>query len=254
MILVSYGKVDIGLIRKTNQDNIFICDTNIGALSNLYIVADGMGGLANGDRASQTAISEFVKYIKDLEDVVLTTPEQIINFLRRGVNHTNYILYKKSKELFGIDGMGTTFTAATIIGNYIYISHVGDSRAYAINKRHIIQLTIDHSLVQEMYQNGLIALDEMSTHPMGHMITRAIGTSEITKIDNFMYELVDVDYILLCSDGVTRMLTDDELFTIITKFQNNTLEKLVDNIIYNANLNGGHDNIALIMLANLEVN
>ncbi|WP_305767697.1 Stp1/IreP family PP2C-type Ser/Thr phosphatase [Candidatus Epulonipiscium viviparus] len=246
--MISFGKVDIGLKRQTNQDNIFICDTNIGALPNLYIVADGMGGLGNGELASKIAIEVFVEYITELKELTLNTQDDIINLLNRSIYHTNYVVYNKSKELNATQGMGTTFIAITVFEKHMYIAYVGDSRAYAINDRDIIQLTIDHSLVQELYEKGMITLEETANHPMSHMITRAIGINESIKLDVCIYELEYLDYILMCSDGVTNMLPDNDIFQIINHNRDHTLETISQEIISLANSNGGHDNIALIIL------
>ncbi|OON96611.1 MAG: hypothetical protein ATN31_09390 [Candidatus Epulonipiscioides saccharophilum] len=249
--MISHGEINIGLKRNVNQDRIFISDVQIGALPNLYIVADGMGGLDHGALASQIAIDEFVKYIQDFHEVDLSTHDSIINLLNRSLSHANYILFNTSKKLDSNKGMGTTFTAATIINGYIYVTYVGDSRVYALNKKDLIQLTTDHSVVQEMYESGALTLNETLNHPMSYMITRAVGIQEAIKSDSFAYDLNYTDLILLCSDGVYGMLSDSLLCDIITKTIDikNSLPTLSKQIIDQANNNGGLDNIALILIS-----
>ncbi len=251
--MIVAGKVDIGRKRKSNQDKIFISKRAVGSLPNLYIVADGVGGDSSGEIASDLAITSFCNYIIEHEGVDLTTPELVANLLTRAISHANYVVYNASNIERQYKGMGTTFTVVTLIGEYIYISHVGDSRVYAVNNRQIVQLTTDHSLVQEMYDSGALTEDELFNHPMGNYITRAVGADEKIKVDNFMCELRFVEYVLMCSDGLTNMLDDQEITTIIHASDNRALLNIVDKLIFEANNKGGNDNIAVILGKKCEV-
>ncbi|OOB79267.1 MAG: hypothetical protein BEN19_00185 [Epulopiscium sp. Nuni2H_MBin003] len=244
--MIAVGKVDIGLKRRNNQDNIFLQDTKIGKLPNLYIVADGMGGYNSGDIASTCAIKTFCEYIKEHDEVVLDTPELITNLLTRAISHANFVVNQMAMREEKLQGMGTTLTVATIIDGSIYISHVGDTRVYAMNKNQIIQLTTDHSLVREMYDNGVITYDEMNFHPMSHMITRAVGSFDKVKVDNFMCEMTHVEYILMCSDGLTTTVQDEEILEIVYR-EERDLHVIVDELIETTNTRGGNDNIAIIL-------
>ncbi len=241
------GKSDIGKKRKTNQDKVYIANNGIGALPNLYIVADGVGGDSAGEVASDLAITSFCNYITEHVGVNLADANMVANLLTRGISHANYVVHQASNVEAKYKGMGTTFTVATIIDHCIYISHVGDTRVYAMNNKQIVQLTTDHSLVQEMYESGALAKEEKAKHPMNNYITRAIGASEKIKVDNFMCELTNVQYILLCSDGLTNMIDDQEIMNLVLSSRGDSLEVIVDKLIFTANNRGGDDNIAVIL-------
>ena len=247
------GKVDIGKKRKKNEDVIFVSNTSIGILSNLYIVADGMGGHKEGGTASKLAIDCFCDYIVNHDDASIKTREDVIRLLKMGIMHANHMIYEKamSDELY--KGMGTTFTAATIIDDILYLAHVGDTRLYLINRNSIFQATTDHSLVQEMLEQGYISKDEIKEHPQRHIITRAVGTYEKVKIDTLMYDMGKVEYIVLCSDGLTSMVSDSVIHKIVYDYEED-IEKIVDGLMYEANQQGGLDNIAVVIAKKYEVN
>lgn len=247
------GKVDIGKKRKNNEDAIFVSDTSIGILPNLYIVADGMGGHKAGGTASKLAIESFCGYVENHEDLCIQTREDVIRFLKMGIMHANHTIYKMAMEDEDYKGMGTTFTAAAIIDDVLYLAHVGDTRLYLINSNSIFQATTDHSLVQEMLDQGYISEDEMKEHPQRHIITRAVGTYEKVKIDTLMYDMSKVEYIILCSDGLTSMVADSVMHRIVYENEDN-LEKIADALMLEANQQGGLDNIAVVIAKKYEVN
>lgn len=246
------GKVDIGKKRGRNEDAIFVSDEPVGILPNLYVVADGMGGHKAGGMASKLAIEAFCDYISTHGQTGVKTREDVAILLKMGIRHANYRIFEKSKEDEEYGGMGTTLTVATFIDNILYLAHVGDTRLYLINEQNIHQATTDHSLVQEMLDQGVISERESKGHPQRHIITRAVGTYAKVKVDTLMYDINKVDYILLCSDGLTSMLSDDELYKII--YSEETLEDIVDKLIDRANEKGGLDNIAVIIAKKYEVN
>ncbi|OOB79053.1 MAG: hypothetical protein BEN18_05230 [Epulopiscium sp. Nuni2H_MBin001] len=253
MLVVVAGKVDIGRKRTCNQDKILICDKRVGSLPNLLIVADGVGGDNSGEVASELAIDSFYDYITEHEGADLSTPELIANLLTRAISHANYVVFERSQQDAQCKGMGTTFTLATVIGEHMYISHVGDTRVYVMNNKQVIQLTTDHSLVQEMFESGILTREEVFNHPMGHYITRAVGTAHKIKVDNIMCELKHVEYILLCSDGLTSMINENDLKEIVYSKKEVELEMIVENLINEANSRGGPDNIAVILAKKCEV-
>lgn len=232
---------DIGLQREINQDYIYCNDNSVGLLPNLYIVADGMGGHKAGDFASRFCINEFVKEISTISG------RTIIGSMEGAIRHTNEGLLKEAANNPDLDGMGTTFVAAVISGRSVYVANIGDSRMYVIDKNMIRQITEDHSLVEEMIRKGEIERKDAKHHPKKNVITRALGGAEQVLPDFFEIEPETGSYILLCSDGLTNMLEDDEIKTIILE-QDETLEKKAAHLIEQANKQGGKDNISVVLV------
>lgn len=251
--MIAVGKVDVGRRRKCNEDAILVSNIPIGALPNIYIVADGMGGHRNGAIASKLAIDAIYAYIEAHKDVYISQDEDLMILLRRAISHANYIIHQKGEENPDYKGMGTTLTLCTLWGENAYIAHVGDSRVYVIDSKDIRQITTDHSVVQEMVEKGYISKQEMQDHPQRHMITRAVGTYESVKVDVVTHKIEKGEILLMCSDGLTTMLTDEELFRIVN-IQGLTSEELVEKLVDGANANGGNDNIAVIIGKQCEVN
>ncbi len=251
--VLAIGKVDIGSKRKRNEDALYVSNVPVGILPNLYIVADGMGGHKAGGTASKLAIESFRSYIASHDSLDIRTREDIMRLLKMGIMHANHTIYEKASDDEEYKGMGTTFTVATIIEDILYLAHVGDTRLYLINRNSIFQATTDHSLVQEMLTKGYISENDLKEHPQRHIITRAVGTYEKVKIDTLMYDMSKVEYIMLCSDGLTSMVTDSVIHEIIYTYEGE-LEKIVDSLIKKANEQGGLDNIAVVIAKKYEVN
>lgn len=244
--MIAVGKVDIGKRRNRNEDSVLVSNEPIGMLPNLYIVADGMGGHKAGAVASKLAIDTFCSYIEEHKNIQVKTEEELLILLKRGIAHANYVIYKRGLENPDCRGMGTTLTLCTIMNGTAYIAHVGDTRLYCMNANQMKQVTIDHSLVQEMLEQGYITETDMQEHPQRHVITRAVGTYEHVKVDTMKQSLKGVEYILLCSDGLTAMLSEDKIHELIYKYPT-ALETLIDQLIFHANEAGGVDNIAVII-------
>lgn len=251
--MIAVGKVDVGKKRKHNEDAIFVSNIQIGALANLYIVADGMGGHRNGAIASTLAIDAFCSYIEAHKTIRLASDDDMFILLKRAIAHANHVIYSKGKEDPDYEGMGTTMTLCTTINDKVYIAHVGDSRVYVIDEKRIEQLTIDHSVVQEMMEKGYISKQDMKDHPQRHMITRAVGTYESVKVDVLVHHIPHHSRILICSDGLTTMISDDKLYEIVSE-ASNSLQEIAEQLIGCANENGGRDNIAVIIGKQCEVN
>ena len=251
--MYAIGKVDIGRKRSRNEDSIFVSNEPIGILPNLYIVADGMGGHKAGGVASQLAIQAFCDYIKTHEHIEVRTREDVTILLKLAIRHANHVVFEKAKTDEAYQGMGTTFTVATVIDDIVFLAHVGDTRLYLINDRSFFQATTDHSLVQEMLEQGFIAENEIKMHPQRHIITRAVGTYAKVKVDTLIYDLSKVKYILLCSDGLTSMLSNVEMHEVV-KAHDSNLEEMIDQLIEMANEKGGLDNIAVVIAKKQEVN
>ncbi|QEH68948.1 Stp1/IreP family PP2C-type Ser/Thr phosphatase [Cellulosilyticum sp. ST5] len=241
------GKVDIGRKRVRNEDAIFVSNSPIGILPNLYIVADGMGGHKAGSIASGLAISSFCEYLEAHKHIDIKTREDVTILLKLGIRNANHVIYEKSKQDEAYNGMGTTMTVATVIEDIVYLAHVGDTRLYLMNEGSIFQATTDHSLVQEMLEQGYISENETRAHPQRHIITRAVGTYAKVKIDTVMFDLSKVQYMLLCSDGLTSMLSNEEIHECVRR-SSGEAEEIVDSLIEKANAKGGMDNIAVIIV------
>lgn len=249
--MIAIGKTDIGKKRECNEDAFFVSTEGVGPLPNVYIVADGMGGHKAGYYASHSAIESICHFIKDHDGLKLESEDDITQFLKRSISHANYILFEKASSDSEYSGMGTTVTISTVIEDQLYTAHVGDSRLYVINQNEISQVTQDHSLVQEMVAEGYITDLEAKKHPKRHIITRAVGTYEKVKVDTYSSSLESVQYIFLCSDGVTTMLSDEEIHDII--IGEDALGQKLDALINFANERGGRDNITVVLAINDKV-
>ena len=244
--VIAVGRIDIGKKRTQNEDRVLVCNKKIGALPNLYIVADGMGGHKAGAVASKLAIDAFCAYLESHSKASIEDDEKIITLLKTGVGHANHVIYKTGMEDIELQGMGTTLTLCTVLKGKVYVAHVGDTRLYGLSPHAIFQMTTDHSWVQEMLEKGYISEKEMQEHPKRNIITRAVGTYETIKVDTFVYELNEMEYLLLCSDGLTSMIMDQEIHRV-EYGQSEELEDIVQTLIQVANEKGGLDNIAVII-------
>lgn len=235
----SCSMTEIGMCRKMNQDYFYASEMPVGNLPNLFLVADGMGGHNAGEYASMHSIDTIVK---TAEMSLYTGPEEI---LENAIKKANQKLIAKAVEDTSMWGMGTTVVAAVISGNRLYTANVGDSRLYLI-RDHMIQITRDHSFVEEMVRRGEIDREAARNHPDKNIITRAVGAVEEIEIDFFQTELEPKDQILLCSDGLTNMIEDEEINRIIREQEN--LSGAAEELIRTANQNGGRDNITVIII------
>ncbi len=235
----SYALTDIGQKRQLNQDYIYLSESPIGNLPNVFIVADGMGGHNAGDYASRLAVETVV------EEIGTSFEKNAVKILNNAIRRANEQLRKRAREDKALSGMGTTIVAATCIGRYLEVANVGDSRLYVISDE-IRQITQDHSLVEEMVRMGGLDKETARNHPDKNIITRAVGARRDVEVDFFNVELQTGDLVLLCSDGLTNMV-DDEMICRILKGDGN-LEDRVEELTRTANQNGGKDNISVIVI------
>lgn len=236
----SSGKTDKGSKRNNNQDCIFFCDTPIGKLPNLYIVADGMGGHRAGDKASRMAIDITREFVEN------STLENPIAILKRAMIYANNEIYKASSHDPELSGMGTTMVAAVIVDEKLYVANVGDSRLYIVGDD-IVQITMDHSLVEELIRNGELERKKGRNHPEKNIITRAMGSKDEVVPDFFEIDLKPDDKILMCSDGLSNMVEDDEIKDIIV--ERFDLEDMTQALVDRANYYGGSDNISVVIIS-----
>ena len=235
----SFSMTDVGRSRENNQDSVFCEDASVGLFSNLFLVADGMGGHNAGDLASKTCIEEFVNALKKSDK---RTP---VSALEAAVSYANSAIIAKSKEDPGYSGMGKTLVGMTIDQGTAYIVNIGDSRLYLMRDG-LRQITVDHSLVEEMVQNGEIGKEQMRTHPNKNIITRALGTADEPVPDCFEIEVNEGDVFLLCSDGLSNMLDDREIEKIISDEKD--LKSMCKTLVDSANEAGGKDNISVVLV------
>lgn len=238
-MLKTFSITDIGKARKINQDYVFTSEKPIGNLPNLFLVADGMGGHKAGDYASRYAVETMCEVI---EKSFEKDPTAI---LKKAVEAANEHIYQKAHEDENFEGMGTTMVAASCLGNCLQVANVGDSRLYVVGEE-IKQITRDHSLVEEMVRMGAMDRDVAKNHAKKNIITRAIGASETVEIDFFTVELEAGDAVLMCSDGLTNMLEDEEI-RMIMQGQRDVVEK-VEALVEEANKRGGRDNITVVLI------
>ena len=235
-----YSATDVGQKRKMNQDYVFASADPVGNLPNLFVVADGMGGHNAGDYASSHAVGTVVDEIRQDADF------NPIKVIRHAIESANTEIITQARNDENLRGMGTTMVVATIVGHYAYVANVGDSRLYLVNQQ-ILQVTKDHSLVQEMVRMGEINAEQARNHPDKNIITRALGAERTVDIDFFDLKLEPGNVILMCSDGLSNMVEDSQIREIISDTEKN-LEEKGKILISEANRNGGKDNIAVVLI------
>ncbi len=238
-MLKTFSKTDIGRKRKINQDCIFSCEVPLGNLPNLFVVADGMGGHNAGDYASAYTVKAIER------EVMINDSMEPIKIIKDAIACANDDIYRKAEAEKDYQGMGTTVVVATIIDDIMYVANVGDSRLYVVNDD-IRQITKDHSLVEEMIRMGEIDREAARSHPDKNIITRAIGVSPSVEADFFEVDLKKGDHILMCSDGLTNMVEDDDICMIVKAGRD--VVQIVEELIRVANHNGGKDNIAVVIV------
>lgn len=234
----TYSITDIGKRRSANQDYVYASDQPVGNLPNLMIVADGMGGHNAGDLASRYTVESMLEYIKTASE------KRPIPLISAAIHHANELVIEKARSDKKLEGMGTTVVAAAVKDGYLYVANVGDSRLYLIDQE-IEQITRDHSLVEEMIRVGELQRKDARSHPDRNVITRAIGVRTPVRIDFFDVKLEEGDRILLCSDGLTTMVEDEEILHIVKK--SSSPKEAAQRLVTEANKNGGKDNISVIV-------
>ena len=232
---------DIGKNRDMNQDFVFSSSQPVGNLPNLFVVADGMGGHNAGEYASQKAVEVIVKNAFESGDTNCAT------ILRKAIKEANSSLLAVSESDNTMQGMGTTIVAAFCDKDKATIVNVGDSRMYHVKEDAVVQVTKDHSLVQEMVRKGEIDKQEAKVHPSKNIITRAVGVQSEVTADFFEVEIKAGQKILLCSDGLTNMLGEKELAEILLD-KETSIDNQAQRLIEKANENGGEDNISVIII------
>lgn len=238
--MIISAKTDIGACRDSNQD-AFLC----GSFKNgdaWAIVCDGMGGASGGQIASKLCVEKAADVIKRGYRSRMSV-KSAKNLLESAINAANAVVYDESQKDIELHGMGTTIVAVVVVGNIAVIAYVGDSRAYILNDK-ITQVTKDHSLVQLFIDTGKITPEEAKTHPDRNIITRAVGIVNFVDVDVEIVDFSDSDKLLLCTDGLSGSLADEEIFDIVSEYGNASAEKLIEKAIEL----GSRDNITAVVL------
>ena len=237
------GETHQGLVRSSNQDSFAFGD--FSSESCWAVVCDGMGGANGGNIASQSAVKIAAENLC-LHFREEMTDNSIKNLLQTVAAQANYSVYSKAQVDDALSGMGTTIAAVVVSHKKAHIVHIGDSRVYLISGGEINQITKDHSIVQMMLDNGQITPEQAKEHPRKHIITRAIGVEETVQPDYDEVDLSPESILLLCTDGLTNFVEDDEILTLINQ---SGFEGVAVQLIELANQNGGGDNITVVAIA-----
>lgn len=241
--MMTYGNTHQGMVRTNNQDG-YVIEIFDDQKTVLLVVCDGMGGANAGNIASHVALEVFSQRVQEQfkQDMDETETEDM---LRISAQNANQAVFEISVAKPECSGMGTTLVGAMAQGEKITLINIGDSRAYKISKDSIQQITEDHSFVQEMVRKGKLTPEEARNHPHKNLITRAIGVDTFVDSDLFHCTLEKDEILLLCSDGLTGMVEDNEIASIIHEAE--SLEQAVNNLIVRACDNGGLDNITVAL-------
>lgn len=236
-----YSKTDIGRKRSSNQDAV--TGKIISKSLAWTVVCDGMGGASGGDIASNEAVEEISKVMGFINDKM--NKENILELMNSAIQSANTVVFDRSQRDESLHGMGTTVVLAVVSGSHLYVMHAGDSRAYLISGNNITQIGVDHSIVQEMVDSGEITSTEARNHTRKNIITRALGIGNLVELDCNTADLKPEDIVLVCSDGLSNHLEDDEIFKIAKE---KSLKTIADLLIDKCNSRGGKDNITVSLV------
>ena len=242
-MIKAYAKSDVGKAREKNEDSFYITEDPFNDI-HLFILADGMGGCNAGEIASRTAITCAKNYIENNFADTPKDKESIIQLVGSSLEYANMVVYEKSKEVEELEGMGTTLEICLIYNNKAYIGHVGDSRIYRIRKDVIRKLTKDHSYVQKLIEDKKITREEAKYHPKKNMLTKALGCTPYVEPDIRARNFEKGDIFIMCSDGLTNMVDEKQIYDIVTR----DIEKAAEELVNEANAAGGYDNITVIII------
>lgn len=240
-MIKAYAKTDIGKMREMNQDYFYVSNNEL----QLYILADGMGGYQGGEIASKLAVISVKNYIENNFNETPKDKENLLKLISSSIEYANMVVYERAKE-DNLEGMGTTLEVCLIYNNKVYIGHIGDSRIYRIRKEFIRKLTQDHSYVQKLVKDGTITKEEAEHHPKKNMLMKALGCNAYVEPDVMMKIFQKEDILVICSDGLTNMVKQENIYNIVTK----NIDTAADNLINLANENGGYDNITVVLIQN----
>ena len=248
MRIYSWGCTDVGMKRDHNEDSYLIAPD-----LNLFVVADGMGGHAGGEMASGISVRTVERFVRANENLIDPKTEHegaiegspVAKMLSDSVRAACHAVYSKSQEVRELQGMGTTTTSMCFHRGYGFVAHVGDSRCYLVRDGRVLQLSEDHSLVNEQLKAGLITEAQARQSRFKNIITRSVGFDTDVEVDMIAVEVKTHDVFMMCSDGLTGLVTDPEINDVVNdNFLHRTPEILIDL----ANSRGGDDNITVVTM------
>ena len=237
MQINAWCKTDKGLRRESNQDS-FLIDRDLG----LFIVADGMGGHSGGEVASSMAVQTAEEMVRTFKGSGLSPRDTLV----KSYEESGHRIYDRAaRESTKLAGMGTTMVMSLLAGSSLFVANVGDSRAYLFRRPHLWQITEDHSLMNEQLRAGLIREDQLKQFVGKNVITRSVGYERDVSVDILERQLKSGDCFLLCSDGLTGLVTDSRISEILNE---TPAEQVVDRCLQEALANGGDDNVTVLFL------
>ena len=240
--MVGFASSDIGKAREINQDYYSIPKPEDNL--QLFILADGMGGYNGGEIASSLATTSAKSYIENNFDKIEHSKEAILELIKNAIEYANMVVFEKSKQEPNLEGMGTTLDICFIYNNKVYVGHVGDSRIYRIRGEIIRKLTKDHSYVQQLVEDGKITREEAEHHPKKNMLLKALGCTAMVEPDLRARNIETGDILLMCSDGLTNMVEEKEIYRVVRENPETAAQVLVEL----ANAAGGYDNITVVII------
>lgn len=244
-MIKAYARTDKGNVRENNEDYFYI--SNSLDEVQLYILADGMGGYNGGEIASKLAVQTAKNYIENNFKDIEKDKDSIIQLLASSMEYANMVVYEKSKEAPELQGMGTTLEICLIYNNKAYIGHIGDSRIYRVRKQFIRKLTQDHSYVQKLVKEGTITKEQAEHHPQKNMLMKALGCNAFVEPDVMVKGFLKDDILVMCSDGLSNMVAQDDIYKMASK----DIEQATIELVNKANENGGFDNITVVIIKNI---
>lgn len=240
--MMVFAKSNIGKERRINEDFYYISEPD--SKIKLYIIADGMGGYKGGEIASKLATESIQKYIYANFEKNKNSREEIVNLIKEAIKFANSQVFEEAKKDQELTGMGTTLDICLIYNSKLYVGHVGDSRVYRIRKDFLRRITKDHSYVQKLIEDGTITKEEAYHHPKKNMLIKALGCEEHVEPDVYVKTFLANDILLMCTDGLTNMIKENEIYNIIKE----NPQEATNALIKKANENGGLDNITAIVI------
>ncbi|MFD3156509.1 Stp1/IreP family PP2C-type Ser/Thr phosphatase [Haloimpatiens sp. FM7330] len=228
---------DIGNNRKKNEDYIGAYEDN---KKRAYVVADGIGGHNAGEIASKLAVEKILESIKRYDEI-----DDLKQCLIEAVQYANTEIFHLACQNNEYRGMGTTITTCLVVKNKMVVANVGDSRCYVVKGNEMLRITKDHSLVQQLLDSGEISKEEAAIHPNRNVITRALGTKFSVKVDIFELSLCKGQKVILCTDGLTKELNENEIYSIIKQYKNNQV--ICEQMVKESKEKGAKDNISVVL-------
>lgn len=240
--MIVYATSDVGKDRELNEDYFSVSYPEDKV--QVFILADGMGGYNGGEIASMIAVNTAKNYILENYDKTEKTKEALLELVVASARYANLVVHEKAQSAPELNQMGTTLDICLFFENRVIISHIGDSRIYRIRKEFMRKLTKDHSYVQQLVDEGKLTNEEASSHPKKNLLMKAIGVEPYIEPDGMIKGFLKGDIILMCSDGLTNMVSEEEIYKIIQENPADSTKILIQK----ANDNGGHDNITAIII------